>query len=139
MPLEYVDLKEGQELEPLVRPPITRVQLAKYAAASGDFNPMHLDDEFARKAGLDGVITHGMLNMGFLTQYMDALAGDNAELARLKVRFAAMSKPGDIVTCSGKVVKIYLEAGIRYAVFDIKVEKAPDQPLVTGEAVLRFL
>jgi len=126
-------------LEQLVKPPIDRVQLAKYAAASGDFNPLHLDDDFARKAGFDGVIAHGMLNMGLLLQYLNTLSGSTAELSRVKVRFSAMSKPGDVITCSGKVTKLYEEAGARYAVLDVKAENAPEKPVVTGEAVLRFL
>jgi acyl dehydratase len=72
----------------------TREQIAEYAEASGDRNPIHLDDEFARSVGLPGVIVHGMLQMGLLA----GVAGDPARLQRLSCRFAAIVRPGDTVT-----------------------------------------
>lgn len=136
--MEYGSLREGQEVQKFVKPPINKVQLARYAGASGDYNPIHLDEEFARHAGMGGVITHGMLNMGFLAQYASELAGDNAELVRLRVRFVAVSRPGDVITCSGKVAKLWEEGGARYATLDIWGEKAPGEAVTTGEVVLRF-
>ena len=72
----------------------TREQIAAYAEASGDRNPIHLDDEFARSVGLPGVIAHGMLQMALLAR----VAGDPAQLRRLSCRFAGMVRPGDTVT-----------------------------------------
>src|SRR5579884_3045763 len=60
----------GQELAPLVKPPITQEQLRRYAEASGDYNPIHLDVEVAHRVGLDSVIAHGMLSMAFLGQFV---------------------------------------------------------------------
>ena len=72
----------------------SRQQIAEYAEASGDRNPIHLDEEFARSVGLPGVIAHGMLQMGLLAR----VAGDQARLRRLSCRFAAIVRPGDTVT-----------------------------------------
>jgi acyl dehydratase len=72
----------------------TREQIARYAEASGDRNPIHLDDAFARSVGLPGVIAHGMLQMGLLAR----VAGDPARLRRLSCRFSGMVRPGDTVT-----------------------------------------
>src|SRR4030088_842338 len=72
----------------------TKEQIASYAEASGDRNPIHLDDDFARSVGLPGVIAHGMLQMGLLAR----VAGDPARLRRLSCRFAGMVRPGDTVT-----------------------------------------
>jgi acyl dehydratase len=69
-------------------------QIAAYANASGDVNPIHLDDEFARSVGLPGVIAHGMLQMGLLAR----VAGEPGRLRRLSCRFAGMVRPGDTVT-----------------------------------------
>ena len=66
---------------------ITPEQIADYAEASGDRNPIHLDDAFARSVGLPGVIAHGMLQMGLL-----------ARVHKLSCRFAAIVRPGDTVT-----------------------------------------
>lgn len=73
--LNYESLHEGQRLEPFIKPPVTKVQLVKYAGASGDFNPLHTDDAFAQEIGMNGVIAHGMLVMGFLGEYVMKLAG----------------------------------------------------------------
>lgn len=76
----------------------TRDQIAAYAEASGDHNPIHLDDAFARSVGLPGVIAHGMLQMGLLATVASEAAGGPAHLKRLSVRFAGMVVPGDTVT-----------------------------------------
>ena len=72
----------------------TREQIEAYAEASGDRNPIHLDEEFARSVGLPGVIAHGLLQMGLLAR----VAGDPSRLRRLSCRFAGMVRPGDTVT-----------------------------------------
>ncbi len=76
----------------------TREQIADYAEASGDRNPIHLDDEFARSVGLPGVIAHGMLQMGLLAVVAAEAAGGPSHLRSLSCRFAGMVAPGDTVT-----------------------------------------
>jgi acyl dehydratase len=76
----------------------TREQIAAYAEASGDRNPIHLDDDFARSVGLPGVIAHGMLQMGIAATVAAGAAGGPDRLRRLSVRFAGMVLPGDAVT-----------------------------------------
>ena len=96
------DLDGGSVLPDLRKPPITKVQLVKYAGASGDYNLIHTDDETARTVGLDGVIAHGMLSMAFLGEYLCWLAGPES-VRRLSVRFVEMVRPGDTLTCRGRV------------------------------------
>ena len=93
----------GDELPPLVNPPIERIQLTRNAGASGDFNPIHVDEEFARAAGMGGVFAHGMLSMGFVAQALTDWAGAGT-VRKVGVRFAALVRPGDVVTCKGKVL-----------------------------------
>jgi acyl dehydratase len=76
----------------------TREQIAAYAEASGDHNPIHLDDDFARSVGLPGVIAHGMLQMGIAATVAAEAAGGPERLRRLVCRFAGMVVPGDSVT-----------------------------------------
>ncbi len=76
----------------------TRDQIAAYADASGDQNPIHLDDDFAKSVGLPGVIVHGMLQMGILATVVAEEVGGPEHLRRILVRFAGMVEPGDTVT-----------------------------------------
>jgi acyl dehydratase len=80
----------------------TKEQIAAYAEASGDINLIHLDDEFARKVGLPGVIAHGMLQMGIMATVAAEASGDPTRLRRLYCRFAGMVQPGDTVTFTAK-------------------------------------
>ena len=96
------DLDSGSVLPDLRKPPITKMQLVRYAGASGDYNLIHTDDETARTVGLDGVIAHGMLSMAFLGEYLCWLAGPDS-VRQLSVRFVEMVRPGDTLTCRGRV------------------------------------
>lgn len=73
----------------------TAAQIAAYAEASGDRNPIHVDDAFARSVGLPGIIAHGMLQMGLLARVAEP---SGRPLTRLSCRFATMVRPGDTVT-----------------------------------------
>ena len=90
------------ELEPF-NWQVKRDQIMAYAEASGDHNPIHLDDEAARAAGLPGVIAHGMLGMAQLANFVVAYAGDHRRLRRLRCRFSGMLLPGDTITFTGHV------------------------------------
>lgn len=76
----------------------TKEQIAEYAEASGDHNPIHLDDDFARTVGLPGIIAHGLLQMGLMATVAADAAGGPQRLRRLYCRFAGMVVPGDTVT-----------------------------------------
>lgn len=76
----------------------TKAQIAAYAEASGDINLIHLDDDFARKVGLPGLIAHGMLQMGIMATVAAEAAGGGERLRRVSCRFAGMVAPGDTVT-----------------------------------------
>ena len=94
-----------RELEPVTWQ-VTREQIRAYADASGDANPIHLDDEVARAAGLPGVIAHGMLGMAQLANFVVGWAGDHRRLRTLRCRFAGMIQPGDAITFTGQVTGV---------------------------------
>jgi acyl dehydratase len=102
--VRFESIEAGEAL-PELQKTVTVAQIRAYAEASGDRNPIHLDDAFARSVGLPGVIAHGMLTMAFANQMLTDWLGDNARLTRLDGRFGGMVVPGDQVTCSGRVVK----------------------------------
>jgi len=89
-----------------VSEPIERLDLIKYAGASGDFNVIHWSDEAAQSAGLPGVIAHGMYSMGVAARMIAAYAGDPGAIKRLKVRFSAMIQPGQTLTAGGGVAEV---------------------------------
>jgi acyl dehydratase len=100
--LDFEQVKPGHTLPALTKH-VTVEQIRQYAEASGDRNPIHLDESFARSAGLPGVIAHGMLTMAFANQMVTDWLGDRSLLKRLQGRFAGMVVPGDDVTCTGTV------------------------------------
>ena len=106
----YEDVKEGQDLPAFVVQNLTRTDLVRYAGASGDFNPIHHDEEFARMAGNPSVFGHGMLTAGFVGKCVSDFVGVE-NLRRFKVRFATRVWPGDTITCQGRITRKYDEAG----------------------------
>jgi acyl dehydratase len=114
---------------------ITRDQIAAYADASGDHNPIHLDDNVAKQMGLPGVIAHGMLNYGLLSRALTDWLGDPGRLRRLNVRFSAMVQPGDTVTCKGTINSIDETAGT--ATLTVWVENQRGEKVLShGEATV---
>ncbi len=133
--MEWSKIKVNQEIE-LVKPPIEKVQLVKYAGASGDFNLIHTDDETARKSGLPGVIAHGMFSMGFLGQLVSNIVGNDGFVSRLQVRFVGMVRPGDTVTC--KAIVVAKDEEKRTVDLEISTEKQPGQASTIGQASIKF-
>ncbi|HJW69170.1 MAG TPA: MaoC/PaaZ C-terminal domain-containing protein, partial [Candidatus Binatia bacterium] len=101
---------EGAAIPPFVVEDLTRTDLVRYAGASGDFNPIHHDEHFARAAGNPTVFGHGMLTAGLVARCITDFVGAG-NLRRYKVRFATRVWPGDTITCAGRVTKRYEEAG----------------------------
>jgi acyl dehydratase len=100
-------VQAGQVIAPKTLPPVTQEQLRAYAEASGDPNPIHLDEAVAKKMGLPGVIAHGMLVAAFLAERArefihDELQG-SAKLAGFQARFRAMTFLGDVLSLQGTI------------------------------------
>ncbi len=100
------DVSVGEELKPWSYQ-VSRADLVAYANASGDGNPIHQDEDFAKSVGLPDVIAHGMHTMAKIGQYVTDWAGDPGAVVRFKTRFTkpvVVSKDaGNSVTVSGKV------------------------------------
>jgi acyl dehydratase len=106
----FEDVKEGDAIPAVVVERLSRTDLVKYAGASGDFNPIHHDEEFARSAGNPTVFGHGMLTAGFVARCITDFVGVE-NLRRYKVRFATRVWPGDTITCQGKITRRYEDGG----------------------------
>lgn len=121
------------KIKEIVKGPITRTQLALYAGASGDHNPIHLDDEEARKGGLPGVIAHGMLSMAFLGDLLAQFAPPD-RIRQFEARFVAMAYPGDTITCRGEVTEESQETGERIASLKLSAVNQKGHAVVEGTA-----
>lgn len=103
----------------LLKGPVPKLQHVLYAGASGDFNPLHTDDDFARAVGMkDGVITHGMLVMGFVGQAITSWFPKRC-LKDFNVRFAGMTRPGNTITITGTVTEKKKEASENLITCDV--------------------
>jgi acyl dehydratase len=99
-----VVVKQGETIELKVTPdPYVTV---RYAGASGDFNPIHIDEEFARNVGLPGRILHGLWTMAQVARAHTEAAGGPDKLKRLSVQFRGMGQLGEEIVVSGTVREV---------------------------------
>lgn len=96
----------GMELADMVYGPLNRDDIARYAQASGDDNPIHQDEEYARSTGAPTVFAMGMLPAGYLAHAVSDWFGGPHHLRRFKVRFTTRVWPGDEIVCRGRVVEV---------------------------------
>jgi 3-hydroxybutyryl-CoA dehydratase len=95
----------GHDL-PVIMKSVTQETINRYAAVSGDGNPLHTDPEFAATTRFGGPIAHGMLVLAYVSECLTAAFGEHwLATGRLKVRFRGPARPGDSVTVQGKVVR----------------------------------
>ncbi len=131
----YEDVAVGGEIRPLVKRPTTR-QLVMYAGASGDYNPIHYDKDYALERGLSGVVVHGQLAGCFLGQMLTDWMGDEGRLGKLSLSYKGMNFPGDTLTCRGIVTKKDIKDGQYLVTASIWIEKESGEKTLTGTAVV---
>jgi acyl dehydratase len=132
----FEDVEVGSQMPDLVKDPIKQIQLTRYAGASGDFNPIHQDDAFAKAAGMGGVFAHGMLSMGFVAQSVTDWLGAGA-VRKIGVRFAGLVRLGDVITVRGKVTAKRPAKGERepgLVDIDLWAENPKGEKVVTDKA-----
>ena len=103
--LKISDIKVGQVLRSEFDQ-ITRELLQKYAKASGDTNPIHTNDAIAERAGLKGVIAHGLFSSGFIIKMLDDFVGEDGKVIELAIEMRGMVRCGDTLITEGTVTKI---------------------------------
>jgi acyl dehydratase len=128
-------VKPGDQLPTLVFGPISRATLALYAGASGDHNPIHIDTDYARSAGLDDVFAPGLLPMAELARLVTEWAGIE-RLRSLSVRFVAITKVHDEVICSGEVIeRLAVEGEPRLRIL-LRADVRDGRQVLAGEAII---
>ena len=125
----------GPDVPAVVRD-ITQEKILRYAEASGDFNPIHVDEEYARRSPFGGTIAHGMLVLAYVSSMMtDAFGQRWLSGGRLRVRFKAPARPGDVVTASARPQGGgQVEGSIRQ--FGVECSNERGETLVTGTAAV---
>jgi len=129
------DFELSYELPPLQLPTVSRGQLALFAGASGDHNPIHIDLDFARRAGMPDVFAHGMLGMAWLGRLLTNWV-PQSRLRQFSVRFQGITHLGNAITCRGKVVELVDWHGERCARVEISASNQYGQPKIVGKALV---
>jgi len=118
MTVRFDDVKVGDEI-PVLAKVVKREDVKAYADASGDQNPLHQDDNFARSVGFPGIIAHGMFTMAHLTTCLTTWLGDPDALKRIKVQFRAVVYMDETIEAGGTIAS--LDPGTRRATLDVWV------------------
>ena len=133
--LYFEDIAVDSEIAPLTKQPTTR-QLVMWAGASGDYNPIHYDKDFAQSRGLPGVVVQGQLVANFLGQLVTDWMGEQGVLKKLSCSYKGMNYPGEPVICKGKVTKKYVTDGEHYVECSLWAENAKGEKTVTGSTIV---
>ena len=109
---------------------LTQEQINRYAEASGDHNPIHVDESFAKTTPLGGTIAHGMLTLASISEMMAAAFGEAwLTRGRLRVRFRAVARPGDTVTASARP-----QGAGETLTYAVECRNQQDEVLISGTA-----
>ena len=131
----FEDVQVGDAIPSLTKPAITHLQLALYASAGADHNPIHVDEQAAKAGGLPGIIAHGMLPLGFLGQLITQWV-QQKQLRSLSARFVAMAFPGDTITCSGKVSGKREQGGEKLVELELAAQNQKGENIQLGKATV---
>ena len=111
---------------------VTQEQINAYAEASGDYNPLHIDLEFAAKTELGGTVAHGMLILAYLSEFMTENFGENwVNSGSLSARFKGAAYPGDTILVSGKVNSVEYEDDFILVECNVICNNQKEEPVIT--------
>ena len=134
----HTKIYQGKILPP-VRRHVTQEKINLYAEASGDFNPIHVDESFAAKTPLGGTIAHGMLILAYMSEQMTQAFGQNwISGGKLSVRFKLPARPGDTLSITGRVDSIEDTGGVSYANCSLECRNQKDETIIVGKASVKL-
>ena len=120
---------------PVIRRKVTQEAIATYAEASGDFNPIHVDEVFGQATPFGGTIAHGMWVLGAITEMLAKGLGRGwLEAGSLRVRFKAPARPGDVIVTSGALKSANMDALDGRVEYTVRCVNQDDDELITGTA-----
>jgi acyl dehydratase len=133
--LNFDTIQLGDTLPPLALPAVDRTMLALFAGASGDHNAVHIDIDYARRAGMPDVFAHGMLSMAWLGRLLTQWV-DQRQLRQFGVRFVGITQLGHRIVCTGRVVDKFEADGERRVRLEIQTANQYGETRVVGDAVV---
>jgi len=128
--------KVGENLPDLIVGPISRTNLALYAGASGDHNPLHIDTDYANRIGLPDVIAHGMLIMGYLGRVLTNNMNQN-QILEYGVQFSSITNIGDVLCCSGIVKEISRNKSNKILKLELNVKDQDNDTKLKGYSLIK--
>lgn len=131
----YDSVQIGDELPSLDLPPVDRRTLALFAGASGDHHPIHIDLDYARRAGMPDVFAHGMLGMAWLGRLLTGWV-PQSRLRRFEVRFQGITHLGHAIQCRGRVAEKLEHEGERCVRVEISSVNQYGQTRIAGMALV---
>lgn len=126
-------MKDGETRTETMVDKVDRAMFVRYAGASGDFNPIHWNEDFAKSAGYPGVFAQGMFTAGVLATFLTNWVGES-NVRRFRTRFIGQVWPSEQIVCSGKVTKIYDVDGEPRADVELSVTNAEGERKIEGDA-----
>jgi 3-hydroxybutyryl-CoA dehydratase len=138
MTISLSALQIGLDL-PGLQKQVVQEEINLYARASHDYNPIHIDPEFARNTAAGGTIAHGMLVLAYVSRMMtDSFGKSWLDGGRFNIRFKAPARPGDVLNIQGKVVKIQKLDQVTVVNCEVLCANQKGEAVITGEAVVRI-
>tara|TARA_A100001011_G_scaffold367302_1_gene420598 strand:- start:103 stop:522 length:420 start_codon:yes stop_codon:yes gene_type:complete len=135
---DYKTAKIGEQLPELIIGPVSRTNLALYAGASGDHNPLHIDSDYTDQIGLPDVIAHGMLIMGYLGRVLTNNISQD-QILEYGVQFSSITNIGDILTCKATVIKIYTKEDRKILKLELSVKNQNKDLKLKGYSLIKIL
>ena len=132
-PPTFDTVQIGDELPALQLQPVSRSMLALFAGASGDHNPIHIDTDVARSAGMPDVFAQGMLGMAWMARLLTSWA-PQSQLRRFDVRFQGITHLGNAMRCSGRVLEKLEYNGERCVRIQLQSANQFGETKIVGEA-----
>lgn len=128
-------LAVGDTLPVLTTAPVSRTTLALFAGASGDHNPIHIDLDVAREAGMQDVFAQGMLSMAYLARMLTDWVPQSC-LREFSNRFTAITWLGERIVCSGQVAEMFERDGERLVRIEVTAANERGELKLAGEALV---
>jgi acyl dehydratase len=137
MSIDINNLNLGASL-PEIKKKVVQEDINLYAKASRDFNPIHIDEEFAKKTAAGGIIAHGMLILAYISQMLTEAFGKHWLTEETKCPFKSPARPGDSVLVQGKLKKILNDSMVVNVTCDVLCSNQKGETVISGEANIRI-